>query len=61
MLDFPKDATGKAIPYGIHDMGRNEAWVNVGCDHDTPAFAVASLRPLGIVEALWSQEVGREL
>ena len=25
-------------------MGRNEAWVSVGCDHDTPAFAVASLR-----------------
>ena len=42
--DFPQDATGKAIPYGIYDMGRNEAWVSVGCDHDTPAFAVASLR-----------------
>ncbi len=25
-------------------MGRNEAWVNVGRDHDTPAFAVASIR-----------------
>ena len=42
--DFPQDATGKAIPYGIYDMGRNEAWVNVGRDHDTPAFAVASIR-----------------
>ncbi len=42
--DFPQDASGKAIPYGIYDMGRNEAWVNVGCDHDTPAFAVASIR-----------------
>ena len=42
--DFPQDALGKAIPYGIYDMGRNEAWVNVGRDHDTPAFAVASLR-----------------
>ena len=42
--DFPQDAAGKAIPYGIYDMGRNEAWVNVGRDHDTPAFAVASLR-----------------
>ena len=30
--DFPQDATGKAIPYGIYDMGRNEAWVSVGCD-----------------------------
>ena len=42
--DFPQDAKGKAIPYGIYDMGRNEAWVNVGRDHDTPAFAVASIR-----------------
>jgi hypothetical protein len=42
--DFPQDAEGKAIPYGIYDMGRNEAWVNVGRDHDTPSFAVASIR-----------------
>ena len=42
--DFPQDASGKAIPYGIYDMSRNEAWVNVGRDHDTPAFAVASIR-----------------
>jgi len=38
------DAIGKAIPYGVYDMARNEAWVNVGRDHDTPAFAVASIR-----------------
>ncbi len=44
MHDFPTDAIGKAIPYGIYDMAHNEAWVNVGCDHDTPAFAVASIR-----------------
>jgi len=50
--DFPQDAEGKAIPYGIYDMGRNEAWVNVGCDHDTPAFAVASIRR-------WWQAMGR--
>ena len=42
--DFPVDATGKAIPYGVYDMGSNEAWVSVGRDHDTPAFAVASIR-----------------
>ena len=41
---FPTDAIGKAIPYGVYDMARNEAWVNVGRDHDTPAFAVASIR-----------------
>jgi len=50
--DFPKDAEGKAIPYGIYDMGRNEAWVNVGRDHDTPTFAVASIRR-------WWQAMGR--
>jgi len=42
--DFPGDSLGKAIPYGIYDMARNEAWVSVGRDHDTPAFAVASIR-----------------
>ena len=42
--DFPSDATGKAIPYGIYDINRNEALVNVGTTHDTPGFAVASIR-----------------
>ncbi len=42
--DFPDDALGKAIPYGVYDMARNEAYVSVGRDHDTPAFAVASIR-----------------
>lgn len=42
--DFPQDAIGKAIPYGIYDMARDEAYVSVGQDHDTPAFAVASIR-----------------
>jgi len=42
--DFPSDGLGKAIPYGVYDMARNEAWVSVGRDHDTPAFAVASIR-----------------
>jgi len=42
--DFPQDAIGKAVPYGVYDMARNEAWVNVGQSHDTPKFAVASIR-----------------
>lgn len=42
--DFPQDAIGKAVPYGVYDMGRNEAWVNVGKSRDTPQFAVASIR-----------------
>ena len=50
--DFPTDAQGKAIPYGVYDMARNEAWVSVGRDHDTPAFAVASIRH-------WWRRMGR--
>ena len=42
--DFPGDSVGKAIPYGVYDLGRNEASVSVGRDHDTPAFAAASIR-----------------
>jgi hypothetical protein len=41
--DFPDPALGKAIPYGIYDVGRNAGWVTVGQDHDTASFAVASL------------------
>ena len=50
--DFPADSCGKAIPYGVDDMARNEAWVSVGQDHDTPAFAVTSIRH-------WWQRMGR--
>jgi hypothetical protein len=42
--DFVDPQLGKAIPYGIYDVGRNAGWVNVGQDHDTAEFAVASLR-----------------
>ncbi len=42
--DFPDPALGKAIPYGIYDLGRNAGWVTVGQDHDTASFAVASLQ-----------------
>ena len=49
--DFPDPRRGKAIPYGIYDVGRNTGWVTVGQDHDTASFAVASLRR-------WWQAVG---
>jgi hypothetical protein len=42
--DFPDRQVGKAIPYGVYDMTTNTGWVNVGTDHDTAAFAVASIR-----------------
>jgi hypothetical protein len=42
--DFPGPAVPRAYPYGIYDLGRNAGFVNVGTDHDTGAFAVASIR-----------------
>jgi hypothetical protein len=42
--DFPDPATPKAVPYGIYDLSANTGWVTVGCDGDTAAFAVATLR-----------------
>jgi len=47
--DFPSDAIGKAIPYGVYDLAANAGFVNVGVDHDTPVFAVTS------IEAWWKQ------
>ena len=42
--DFIDKELGKAIPYGVYDLFRNEGWVNVGVDHDTAEFAVESIR-----------------
>jgi hypothetical protein len=42
--DFPNPEVPRAYPYGIYDLGRNAGFVNVGTDHDTGAFAVASIR-----------------
>jgi transposase len=42
--DFPDKKLGKAIPYGVYDVGQDAGWVNVGTDHDTASFAVESIR-----------------
>lgn len=42
--DFIDREKGKAIPYGVYDVNRNEGWVGVGIDHDTAAFAVSTIR-----------------
>lgn len=52
--DFPGPDVPRAYPYGIYDIGRNTGFVNVGTDHDTGAFAVASIRG-------WWQAEGRVL
>ena len=41
--DFPDPSVPRAYPYGIYDLGKNTGFVNVGTDHDTGAFAVASI------------------
>jgi hypothetical protein len=50
--DFVDRELGKAIPYGVYDIAANRGRVSVGTDHDTPAFAVESLRG-------WSEQMGR--
>ena len=52
--DFPDPSVPRAYPYGIYDLGRNTGFVNVGTDHDTSAFAVASIRG-------WWRAEGRRL
>lgn len=42
--DFIDKELGRAIPYGVYDLWRNEGWVSVGSDHDTSEFAVESIR-----------------
>jgi transposase len=42
--DFIIRELGRVTPYGVYDMAQNEAWVSVGVDHDTAAFAVESIR-----------------
>jgi hypothetical protein len=50
--DFPSMGDGKAVPYGIYDVGRNEGFVNVGVSKDTSEFAVQSIRT-------WWNRLGR--
>ena len=52
--DFPSPDVPRAYPYGIYDLSRNRGFVNVGTDHDTGAFAVASIRG-------WWRSEGRSL
>jgi hypothetical protein len=51
--DFEIKELGKAAPYGVYDMCRNEGWVSVGTDNDTAAFAVETIRR-------WWRSMGRE-
>jgi transposase len=51
--NFPDQADGKAIPYGVYDLADDSAWVSVGIDHDTAVFAVATIDK-------WWERMGKE-
>jgi len=50
--DFVDKELGRATPYGVYDLAQNQGWVTVGIDHDTAAFAVASIHQ-------WWQTLGQ--
>ena len=50
--DFIIPEQGKAVPYGVYDLSRDEGWVSVGIDHDTASFSVNAIRS-------WWQRMGR--
>lgn len=52
--DFPDKKLGKATPYGVYDLGKNEAWVSVGISHDTAEFSVHTIRT-------WWYKMGKKL
>ena len=52
--DFLIPEQGKAIPYGVYDLTRDEGWISVGIDHDTAHFAVNAIRR-------WWHKMGRSV
>ena len=51
--DFPSQAIGKAIPYGVYDIAANEGFVNVGITAETAQLAAASI-------IAWWEDLGRD-
>ena len=51
--DFMDPGLGKAIPFGVFDVARNEGWVSVGVDHDTAQFAAEAI-------GRWWEKMGRK-
>lgn len=54
MYDFPSDADGVAIPYGVYDVTRGDGFVVVGTSHNTPAFATNAIHQ-------WWRRVGHSV
>jgi hypothetical protein len=54
VYDFVDKDLGKAAPYGVYDIEKNQGFVSVGISSDTAEFAVNSIRS-------WWNEMGKEL
>jgi hypothetical protein len=50
--DYPRDAVGRPVPYGVYDVTTNRGFVCLGASGDTPAFAADAV-------AAWWQTDGR--
>lgn len=50
--DFPNPELGRAIPFGIYDVGRNHGMIVVGTSAETASFVVEAL-------SQWQRQVGR--
>ena len=61
MYDFPSDADGVAIPYGIYDVTRGNGLVVVGTSHNTPAFAANAIQKWWTVVGRSAHAGAREL
>lgn len=50
--DFPSWADGRAIPFGVYDIARNQGFAVVGISRETSAFVINAIRS-------WWMAVGR--
>lgn len=50
--DFPQDALGKAVPYGIYDLAHNQGYAYVGNSAETAQLAVDAV-------AMWWEKEGQ--
>jgi Rhodopirellula transposase DDE domain len=51
--DFPSDATGRAVPYGVYDQARNTGFVVAGTSAETADFAVQAIRTWWLENGRW--------
>ncbi len=52
VYDFPSDAEGKALPYGLYEIFLNKGIMAIGTSYDTPSFAVDTVE-------YWWKNIGR--